>query len=168
MPKIKFNKLLLAFLFFSTLASAENFTLKSPDFLNNQMIPAKFTCNGQNISPALSWENIPPDTKSLILIMDDPDAPNGTWTHWILNIPPKENHLDVNNKKFTFGLNSWQKKAYGGPCPPSGIHHYIFTLYALDKKYVATDILTNKKFSDEMKNVIIEKATLVGIYEQIK
>jgi Raf kinase inhibitor-like YbhB/YbcL family protein len=119
-------------------------TLTSPAFVQGEAIPAKYTCQGDDFSPALQWSAPPPGTKSLALIVEDPDAPTGTWVHWIVyNIPPEtgelaegaskanavEFHLPQNTLQ---GLSSFKRSDYGGPCPPSGAHHYFFRLYALD------------------------------------
>jgi Raf kinase inhibitor-like YbhB/YbcL family protein len=120
-------------------------TLTSDAFAHGQSIPAKYTCVGRNISPALSWGEPPAGTQSFALIMEDPDAPGGTWVHWVLyNIPASTRSLPENlpvtgknvpegqGLPFT-GKNSWGDIGYGGPCPPSGTHRYFFKLYALDE-----------------------------------
>jgi Raf kinase inhibitor-like YbhB/YbcL family protein len=108
--------------------------LTSPVFADNAAIPAKYTCRGQNISPPLVISGVPNSTKSLVLILHDPDAPSGDFVHWVVwNIPPgttaiAEGALPSGAK---LGMTSFGKTAYGGPCPPSGMHHYIFELFAL-------------------------------------
>ena len=114
--------------------------IESSQFSEGSMIPAKYTCDGQDISPPLTWKDAPAGTKSFALICDDPDAPMGTWIHWVIynipgnsaqlaeNIPP---HKELGNGPLQ-GINSWSRIGYGGPCPPSGIHRYFFKLYALD------------------------------------
>lgn len=115
-------------------------TLSSPAFAAGQDIPVRYTCDGEDLSPPLRWSDPPEGTRSLALIMDDPDAPLGTWTHWVLfNLPPDQqvlaeglpprNKLDNGAVQ---GKNSWRRFGYGGPCPPTGTHRYRFTLYALD------------------------------------
>ena len=109
--------------------------LTSNAFTNGQSIPAKYACTGRNISPALAWNDPPAGTQSLALIMDDPDAPAGTWVHWVLfNIPADARSLQENmdTSAMSVGKNSWADLGYGGPCPPSGTHRYFFKLYALD------------------------------------
>lgn len=109
--------------------------ITSPNFQNHTAIPAKYTCQGENISPELHFLNIPINTKSLVLIMDDPDALNHTFTHWIIwNIDPAIKILKENiGSNFAIqGLNSAQTNQYIGPCPPSGTHRYFFTIYAID------------------------------------
>jgi Raf kinase inhibitor-like YbhB/YbcL family protein len=105
-------------------------------FPENAAIPQKFTCNGQNVSPAIEWSGAPPQTKSFALIVDDPDAPGGLFNHWLLwNIPDTVHSLDENFKpamNVAAGTNDFGKRGYAGPCPPSGTHRYFFRLYALD------------------------------------
>ena len=126
--------------------------ITSSAFTNNTVIPSKYTCDGDNVSPPLAWQDVPEGTKLFKLIVDDPDAPSGTWTHWVLyNIPADTKSLPENIKQLPAGTkvgsNSWQKKEYGGPCPPSGQHHYHFKLYALDEN---SDVLA--------------EAELIGLY----
>jgi len=117
-----------------------SFRIYSPDFQEGSSIPSKFTCDGSDISPTLQWEDPPINTKSFTLIIHDPDAPAGDWTHWVLyNIPSDKQYLvesfpsEINLPDgMRQGRNSWHQTKYGGPCPPSGTHRYFFTLYALD------------------------------------
>ncbi len=155
--------------------------LSSPVFENNQFIPLKYTCDGENVSPPLNIGKVPEKTKSLVLIIDDPDAPMGTWDHWIVwNINPyihqiKENEvpegLSVSNTSQAVsvameGLNSFKKHSYGGPCPPSGVHHYHFKLYALSK-ILDIDFTSKKKDVEKaMEGFILDKAELIGLYEK--
>lgn len=173
MKTIKPYKQLFIFLtfFLTSIANAENLQIQSSAFTNNELIPDKFTCNGSNLSPELTWKNIPSNTKSLTLIMDDPDAPSGTWTHWVLfNLPPNINSIEENIKtlvpEVSLGKNSWQKNAYGSPCPPSGTHHYIFTLYALDIPFTSDKLFNNTTFFKEMQDHILATATITGIYKR--
>ena len=114
--------------------------LSSPAFSDGEMIPEVYTCDGEDISPPLEWSGVPADTDSLALVMEDPDAPGRTWVHWVIyNIPPSSSVLpegvptgaSIENGTQQ-GKNGWSKNAYGGPCPPSGTHRYVFYLYALD------------------------------------
>jgi len=134
-------------------------------FQHNQDIPSKYTCQGEDINPPLTIEDIPEKTKTLVLIVDDPDAPNNTWDHWIVfNIPPT-NQIQENTEPGTSGINSWGKTGYGGPCPPSGKHRYFFKLFALDTELS----LTNPKKEDvltAMQGHILDKAELVGLYKK--
>ena len=141
-------------------------TITSPAFENNKSIPSKYTCDGNDVNPALNIEGIPDETKSLVLIVDDPDAPMGTWDHWIVwNIPPT-NKIEENSVPGTEGLNDFRKHSYGGPCPPSGTHRYFFKVYALDTKL---DLDPNSRKEDvekAMKNHILAKGELVGLYSR--
>lgn len=157
------------------IAHAETMQLTSPAFAPNQMIPIKFTCKGGNISPALEWKNIPSGTESLALIVDDPDATNGTYTHWVIyNIPKNSTGLKEGTKLSdgeVLGLNSSKQNNYAGPCPPSGTHHYNFTLYALSKEFKGgkdEKIYNNVNFNNEMEDYIIAKTTLIGMYTNLK
>ena len=108
--------------------------LTSPAFGNNQSIPAKYTCTGQNVSPPLQWSGVPAHTTSLALTVDDPDAPSGHFMHWdVTQIPPTTNAIPEGGRVGVEGTNGFGKTGYGGPCPPSGEHRYVFTLKALDE-----------------------------------
>jgi len=152
----------------------EAMILKSPAFVNNGMIPAKYTCDAEDVSPELIWENAPEDTKSFALICDDPDAPMGTWVHWVLyNIPANVNKLPENfpsDKKLdngiTNGINDFRKYGYGGPCPPSGTHRYFFKLYALNATLNLKPGLTKSELLKYIEKHIIAKAELVGKYSR--
>jgi hypothetical protein len=140
--------------------------ISSSAFKQYGQIPKKFTCNGDNVSPPLKIENIPQKTKSLALIVDDPGAPAGTFTHWLAwNIPPTKTNLSVGEKNaISQGTNDFGNSKYAGPCPPSGTHWYFFKLYALDSKI---DISVKSKKKDlvaAMQNHIIQTATLIGKY----
>lgn len=133
--------------------------IQTPAFNDQDKIPAKYTCQGENISPEINWQDVPDGAESLVLLVDDPDAPKGTWTHWILyNISPKvkqivENagSIDKLPKSSQVGLNSWNRQKYDGPCPPYGIHRYYFTLYALDTKL---DLDSSKVTSEVLKEAM--------------
>ncbi|MCP4744551.1 MAG: YbhB/YbcL family Raf kinase inhibitor-like protein [Desulfobacteraceae bacterium] len=152
--------------------------LTSPSFEDKGQIAKKFTCDGENISPALKWSGIPQGTKSLVLIVDDPDAPDPanpkmTWVHWILyNIPPNVGSLpeavkDNDLAKGTLqGLNDWKKTGYGGPCPPIGKHRYFHKLYALDSFLPDLSRPAKAKLEKAMKGHILSKAELVGLYQR--
>ncbi len=176
-------KNLLTLLFFSTLLFAqkggskmESFEIFSPAFENGGEITTVYTCQGKDISPALSWKGIPEGTKSLALIVDDPDAPDPrapkmTWIHWVLyNIPAtvmglKENvSADELPQGTLQGLNSWRKTSYGGPCPPIGKHRYFFKLYAL--KEVLPDLKnpTKAELLKAMEGKIIKETEMIGTY----
>ena len=145
-------------------------SLESTAFLSNTSIPPQYTCNGSNYSPALHWHGAPVGTQSYVLIVDDPDAPNGTWVHWVLfNIPAKYNHLDEATETPTgaiSGKNSWDLKGYGGPCPPSGTHRYFFKLYALDVLLTVNSSATKSDILNAMEGHILDSSELVGFYKQ--
>ena len=108
-------------------------TLTSSAFGNDQSIPAKYTCSGQNVSPPLEWKGVPASARSLTLTVDDPDAPGGHFTHWLVtNIRPSVTSIPEGGQVGTDGKNGFGQPGYGGPCPPSGEHRYVFTLRALD------------------------------------
>lgn len=152
--------------------------LISPTFSPNESIPVRFTCQGEDVSPPLQWSNIPKKAKSLTLIVDDPDAPDPrapkmTWVHWILyNIPPYCDHLgeDLQSNHLPEGaiqgLNDWQNRCYGGPCPPIGRHRYFFKLYALDTVLPDLGGVTKADMENAMKGHILAKAELVGTFEK--
>lgn len=145
-------------------------TIASPSFANNTFIPAKYTCDGGNMSPSLSFSDIPKETKSLALIVDDPDAPSKTWVHWtVFNLHPgtttfPEGFVPDGNIE---GMTDFGKPGYGGPCPPSGTHHYHFKLYALDTSLVLGRSATKEDIEEAMKGHILEKAELIGLYKRI-
>jgi len=142
--------------------------ISSPAFENNTVIPALYTCQGQDINPALQFEGVPAETKSLVFIMDDPDAPMGTWVHWVVfNIPPTTTQVLANSvPEGIVGRNSWPKNAYGGPCPPSGTHRYFFKLYALDVTLPLTQAANKKDVEAAMQGHIIAQAQLIGLYKK--
>jgi hypothetical protein len=142
--------------------------LKS-NFSDGGKIPKEYTCDGENVSPYLEISEVPENASSLVLIADDPDAPGGTFNHWILwNIP-------VSVKKFEKGripegvfqgINDFGKNLYGGPCPPSGKHRYFFKLYALDEVLNIPANSKRKDVEDAMEGHVIEKAMLTGVYKK--
>lgn len=141
-------------------------TITSSAFLHNGNIPKKYTCDGDDVSPPLMIEDIPTGTKSLVLIVDDPDAPIGTFVHWIVwNIPVTET-IGEDSVPGVNGVNDFDKRGYGGPCPPSGIHRYFFKVYALDTEL---NLNTNSRKTDvekAMKGHILAKGELVGVYKR--
>lgn len=141
-------------------------TVKSPAFKNNEFIPSKYTCDGLNINPELRIEDIPANTKSLALIVDDPDAPNGTFCHWLLwDIDPK-NAIKEDSKPGKVGSNSMHENKYFGPCPPSGTHHYHFKVYALNTKLNLPSKTGEKELLHAMKGHVISSGDLVGLYKR--
>ena len=150
-------------------ATMSAMTITSPAFKNGALIPSRFTCDGDDISPALVIGNVPPEAKSLALIMDDPDAPGGMWVHWVVwNMDPKTTEIGVNKVPAgaNQGMNDFRKAPYGGPCPPSGTHRYFFKLYALDAK-LELGAGTNKAGLEKaMKGHILAQAELMGKYKR--
>jgi len=149
------------------------FILISPDFTDGGSIPARYTCDGENIPPTLVWGEPPAGTKSYVLIVEDPDAPLGTWTHWIVyNLPAETRTVDalirpgvqINDVTVLFGKNSWGKQAYSGPCPPSGAHHYVFQLYALDIMLGPEDKASKNELATRMQGHILGYVELTGTY----
>lgn len=143
-------------------------SISSPAFKHNESIPKKYTCDGENISPPLKIKNIPKNTKSLALILDDPDAPSGTFTHWIAwHISPKKTQISEGEKgKISEGLNGLSQKGYFGPCPPTGTHHYHFKLYALDSDVDISEKSKKKDLIAAIKSHTIQSATLIGKYSR--
>ncbi|MBW8308942.1 MAG: YbhB/YbcL family Raf kinase inhibitor-like protein [Candidatus Paracaedibacteraceae bacterium] len=146
-------------------------SLTSAVFQEGEVIPSRYTCEGENISPPLQWEGVPSEVESFVLIMDDPDAPAGVWDHWILfNLPKDLRNIQENERNFSSdtkkGINSWGKLDYGGPCPPSGAHHYFFKLYALSKKLELRDASRKSEIEKAMRGHILAQAQLVGVYKK--
>jgi len=149
----------------------EKLIIESPEFGNNKMIPSKFTCEGENVNPELKISGASGSVKSLVIIMDDPDAPAGTWVHWTLwNIDPEIAVIPQNSvpEGAIEGITSFRKPGYGGPCPPSGTHRYFFKLYALDTLLDIGEKATAGDIEKAMKEHILDSAELVGLYKKIK
>ena len=138
----------------------------SPEFENNGFIPKEFTCQGVDINPTLVIEDIPKEAKSLSLIMDDPDAPMGTWIHWVVFDIPIINRIEKNTIPGCQGINDFGRKDYGGPCPPSGTHRYFFKMYALDKKLNLEEGIHKKDLESAMQGHILAQAQLLGLYKK--
>ena len=145
-----------------------NMKLTSPAFTHNGAIPSEYTCDGSDLSPPLEISDVPSNAKSLVLINDDPDAPVGTWDHWIVfNIPSSIEDIPKGTEpKGTAGRNSWGRTGYGGPCPPSGTHRYFFKLYALDTELNLQEGATKKDLERAMQGHIIAQAELMGTYKR--
>ncbi len=153
-------------------------TITSPVFSDNGEIPIRFTCQGEDISPALIWDGVPDGTASLALIVDDPDAPDPAapkmiWVHWVLyNIPPDVGGLPEAVPSGTLpsgtleGLNDWTRTGYGGPCPPIGRHRYFHKLYALDRKLPDLGTPTKASLLEAMQGHVLEEAVLMGTYSK--
>ena len=154
-----------------------NMTLTSTAFAHSGSIPARYTCDGKDQSPPLAWSGMPAGTKSLALIVDDPDAPDPaapkmTWVHWVLyDIPPTTGALAEAVAKSALptgtrdGLNDWQRTGYGGPCPPIGRHRYFHKLYALDTLLPDLGKPTKAALEKAMQGHILAQAELVGTYQ---
>ncbi len=140
--------------------------LTSPEFGNNEFIPKKFTCEGEDINPTLVIEGASEDTKSLALIVDDPDAPMGTWVHWVVFDIPLINKIDEDTIPGKQGRNNFGRLNYGGPCPPTGTHRYFFKIYALDAQLNLKEGITKKELEKAMEGHILQKAQLIGLYKR--
>lgn len=139
--------------------------LTSNDFKQGDMIPRKFTCQGEDINPHLAWDDVPEGVKSFALIVDDPDAPMGTWVHWLVkDIPTDIREIKQNSIPGTQVENDFGKEDYGGPCPPSGVHRYFFKLYALDVESLDAD--NKDDFYEQVEEHSIAKAELMGKYKK--
>ena len=140
--------------------------ISSTAFQNNGMIPSKYTCEGANINPPLKISGIPANAKSVAIIVDDPDAPKGTFDHWVTwNIKPAET-IAENSAAGTAGKNGMGKDGYTGPCPPSGTHHYHFKVYALDQVLDLREGADKKALENVMKDHIVAYGELIGLYEK--
>jgi Raf kinase inhibitor-like YbhB/YbcL family protein len=148
--------------------------LTSTAFKDGLMIPSQYSCDGDDISPALAWADAPDGTKSFVLISDDPDAPIGTWVHWVIyNIPAETRELSEgisSDKKLSDGtlqgINDFRKIGYGGPCPPGGKHRYYFKLYALDTKLNLSSGATKKEVEKAIQGHVLAQAQLMGTYQR--
>ncbi len=148
--------------------------IKSSAFKEGEIIPVKYTCDNIDISPPLEWSQVPDGTKTFALICDDPDAPVGTWVHWVLfNLPGNILELSENVPKIEVlkngarqGKNDFGKIGYGGPCPPGGTHRYYFKIYALDKELVAKPGITKKELLKTMEGHILSEGQLMGRYKR--
>lgn len=141
--------------------------IESPAFEANQSIPKKFTCDGEDLSPPLNIQNVPKDTKSLVLIVEDPDAPRGTFVHWLAwNIDPSSSQLSEGAAVPSQGRNDFGELDYRGPCPPKGEHRYFFKLYALDTKLELPSGSNKKELEEVMEGHVIGKAELMGLYQR--
>lgn len=142
--------------------------ISSPAFENNQNIPTKYTCDAEDVSPPLNISDIPEGTKSLALIVDDPDAPAKVWVHWTAwNMPATTTSLNESvPPPGTEGTTDFGKTGWGGPCPPSGTHRYFFKLYALDTKLDLAPTSTKEDLVKAMEGHILAEAELIGLYER--
>jgi Raf kinase inhibitor-like YbhB/YbcL family protein len=157
-------------------ASTMSFRLTSSAFAAGGEIPTRYTCDGQDVSPPLAWSGVPANAKSLVLIVDDPDAPDPaapqmTWVHWVLyNIPPSASALPEGAGQLPagtlHGVNDWQRAGYGGPCPPIGRHRYFHKLYALDVVLPDLGRPSKAQLEAQIERHIIGRAELIGVYQK--
>jgi Raf kinase inhibitor-like YbhB/YbcL family protein len=148
------------------------FTISSPAFSEGDPIPVQYSCDGEDQNPALEWSGTPAGTVSLALVMDDPDAPGGTWVHWVLfNIPSDVSGLPssipasaILDDGSVHGANSWGRSDYGGPCPPGGTHRYVFKLYALDSLLELADGADPGDVEQALLEHLVGEASLMGTY----
>jgi Raf kinase inhibitor-like YbhB/YbcL family protein len=152
---------------FSEAEEDKKMKLLSPAFGHEDFIPKKFTCQGNDINPPLVIENIPEGTKSLALIMDDPDAPGRGWVHWVLYDIPVTSEIKENSIPGKEGMNDFGRKHYGGPCPPSGVHRYFFKIYALNKMLDLKGTVDKYSLENAIEPHILDEAELVGLYEKM-
>jgi hypothetical protein len=148
--------------------------LTSTAFQHNSPIPAEYTCDGRNISPPLKWGSMPEGVRSLVLICEDPDAPSGTWTHWVIyNIPAEVGGLEAGVSTTetlasgaSQGVNDFRRVGYGGPCPPSGRHRYFFRLYALDAELKLKPGARKQEVVRAMEGHVLATGELMGTYSR--
>ena len=140
--------------------------ITSSAFEHNERIPAKYTCNGQNINPSLRIEDVPPGTQSMAIIVDDPDAPGKTFLHWLIWDIEPTNEIAENTAPGTQGRTDFGKPAYGGPCPPSGTHRYFFRVYALGTSLGLPEGSSRADLEQAMKGHVLAEAEIIGLYAQ--
>jgi Raf kinase inhibitor-like YbhB/YbcL family protein len=137
----------------------------SPEFATGQLLPRKFTCDGADVNPPLTFEEIPAGTKSLAVILDDPDAPRRPFVHWVIYNMPVITRLDEDSAPGTQGLNDYGRLEYGGPCPPAGpAHRYVFKLYALDTELAVKGRVDKDALEKAMQGHILARAECIGLY----
>jgi Raf kinase inhibitor-like YbhB/YbcL family protein len=144
------------------------FVIRSPVFENNKLVPSKYTCDGEGINPPLTIEGIPEKTKSLTLLLEDPDAPAGLWIHWVVwNIQPTST-IKENSVPGTEGLNTDRKHGYHPPCPPSGTHRYIFKVFALDNTLNLGSFAEKDDVETAMQGHVLAEGKLIGLYRRTR
>jgi Raf kinase inhibitor-like YbhB/YbcL family protein len=146
-------------------AKEADMKVTSSAFKDNEMMPDRFGYRHENVNPPLSVEGAPQGTKSMALIVDDPDAPRGTWVHWVVYDMPPLRKIDEGSVPGTQGINDFKTLKYDGPCPPSGTHRYIFTLYALDSELALPGGADKKTVERAMEGHVLVKAALTGLYK---
>ena len=140
--------------------------ISSTAFKENDVIPRRHTCDGKNVNPSLNIDHIPKETQSLAIIVDDPDAPSGTWVHWVIWNIPVTHHLKEGHAQGIQGVNDFKKNAYDGPCPPKGTHRYFFKLYALDCLLDIPKNSNKEKLEKAMGGHILGFGELIGLYKK--
>ena len=140
--------------------------ISSPAFKPGGNIPSRYTCEGEDINPPLDIKQIPAEAKSMVLIIEDPDAPMGTWLHWLVWNIPIVHYLNENEVPGDQGLNDFGKIAYGGPCPPSGMHRYYFNVYALDDLLDIPEGSSRREVEAAIQNHIIAYGQVMGVYQK--
>ena len=149
----------------------KNLKVTSPTFENKKKIPPKYGCDGENVNPAVQIESVPPGTKSLALVFDDQDAPRGTYVHWILwNIDPAIKEIKENSvpEGAVQGVNDFKKNFYGGPCPPTRPHKYVFKVYALGTPLELDPKCTKVDLEKAMEGYLLAQGQLIGVYKREK
>lgn len=150
-----------------TSSQEKGMKITSSAFNHNEYIPSKYTCDGENVNPPLTFSGVPEKALSLALICDDPDAPGGIWVHWVVwNIPISTKEIAQHSVPGRQGVTDFGSKGYGGPCPPSGTHRYFFKLYALDTKLNVSEAATKKDVEKTMEGHILAHAELIGLYKR--
>jgi Raf kinase inhibitor-like YbhB/YbcL family protein len=144
----------------------QSLTITSSAFEPNALIPEVYTCDGDDFNPPLSIAGIPKDTKSLAIIVDDPDAPGKTWVHWVVWNVPITDTIKENSVPGEQGFNDFKKIGYGGPCPPSGTHRYFFKVYALDLRLNIGSRTTKRDLEEAMAGHILAHGELMGLYSR--
>lgn len=142
--------------------------ITSTAFEDGGIIPKKYTCDGKNINPPLHIENIPKDAQSLAIIVEDPDAPSGIFCHWVVWNIPIQADVKEDSTPGKEGITDFRKKGYGGPCPPSGTHHYHFKVYALDNKLDLNTEITAHDLKEALDEQLISYGELIGTYSRVK
>jgi hypothetical protein len=143
-----------------------SFEISSPSFGQGEAIPVRHTCDGEDISPTLHFSGIPDQSRSIALVVEDPDAPKGNWVHWVVwNIPPRET-IREGSVPGTEGMNDFRQQHYGGPCPPSGTHRYYFRAYALDDTLDLPPSADRYQLAEHMQGHILAEAEWMGRYSR--
>ena len=141
--------------------------VRSPSFQANTLIPKKYSCDGEGVNPPLTIEGVPKESKSLVLVVDDPDASGGTFDHWVVwDIPPSTTKIAEHTIPGTEGLNSARQKGFMSPCPPSGTHRYFFKVYALDVELKLDAKTTKRDLERALQNHILSRGELIGLYHR--